>query len=103
LAASSSGIPCQGDDSISHPNEAGKITRSRDLQVMRNIPTIYTEVTSLEVCTSDIPPKTASGSSKPVGWKPIALAYDNKEPMVKVDFCMLPLSGPKLYREVLQY
>jgi hypothetical protein len=94
LGASSNGIPPRGADSISQPREAEKITGGRDSLVVRNLPTLSIEVTSSGVSSSDIPPQEAGGSSKPVDWEAIVLAYHNRELVVpanlrmKVTLCM---------------
>jgi hypothetical protein len=70
------------------------LTGGRDLLVVRNLPTLSIEVTSLEASSSNIPPQGAGGSSKPVDWEPIVLAYHNRELLVptnmrmRVTFCM---------------
>jgi hypothetical protein len=68
IGASSSGIPLQGADSINQPGEAEKITGGRDSLVVRNLPALSIEVTSLGASSSDISPQGAGGSSKPVDW-----------------------------------
>jgi hypothetical protein len=76
---------------------------------VRNLHTFSTEVISLGVSSSDIPPQAAGGSRKTVGWEKIVLAYHNRELVVpanlriKVDFSMVSLSGPNLRRGAFQY
>jgi hypothetical protein len=69
----------RGADSISQPKEAEKTTRGRDSQFMRNLPLPFTEATSLGASGSGIPPHGASGSSIPVDWEPVVLAYHNRQ------------------------
>jgi hypothetical protein len=64
--ASSSGILPQGSDSISQPGEAEKTTGGRGSPVVRNLPLLFTEVTSLGASSSGTPPQGAGGSSKPI-------------------------------------
>jgi hypothetical protein len=62
---SSSGIPWAAD-SISQPGEAEKTTGGRGSPVVSNLPSLPIKVTSLVASSSGIPPRGASGSSKPV-------------------------------------
>jgi hypothetical protein len=92
LRATSSSIPPQQSDNISQLGEVQKISRGMGLLVMRNLPTLSTEVNPMRV-SSDIPPQGAGGSSKPVGWEPVVLAYNWKLVVpanlrMKVTFCM---------------
>jgi hypothetical protein len=66
----------------------------RDSLVVGNLHTLSIEVTLWKPVVSDKPPQGAGGSSKPVDWKPIVLAYHNRELVVsanlrmRVTFCM---------------
>jgi hypothetical protein len=77
--ASSSGTPPWAADSIRQPREAEKTTGNRGSLTVRNLPLLFTEVTSSEASGSDIPSKGVSGSSIPVDWEPIVLVYHNIE------------------------
>jgi hypothetical protein len=79
------------------------------LIVVRNLPILSIEVTSLETNSSGIPAQEAGGFGKPVCYEPVVLAYLKREFVVaanlrtKMTFCMQPQSGPKLCKRVLQY
>jgi hypothetical protein len=80
--ARSSVTPPWGADSISQPREAEKITGGRDSPVLRNLPSLSIEVSSLGASSSGIPPRGAGSSSKPVDSEPIVLAYYNRKLVV---------------------
>jgi hypothetical protein len=71
-----------GADSISQPGEAEKTSGGRDSPVVRNLPLLFIEVTSLAASSSGILPKLASSPNKPVDWEPVVLAYHHRELVV---------------------
>jgi hypothetical protein len=77
--ASSSGVPPRGAVSVSQPGEAEKTTGGTDSPVVRNLPSLSIEVTSLGARSSGRPPQGASDSSKPVNWESVVLASNHRE------------------------
>jgi hypothetical protein len=96
----SSDIPPWGADSINKTREAEKTTGGRGSPVVRNLPLLSIQTTSVGASDSGTPPQGANGSSTLVESEPVVVAFHHGGLVFTGNLWILSLILAHHHREV---